>query len=512
MLEAGNLWELVERRAAATPDAEMAVDETGDRMTFGEYRAGAERVAAGLAPLGVGPGTVVSWQLPTWPSALLLVAALARLSAVQNPIIPIYREREVGFVTRQAGTRLLITPSYWGKHDFGAMAEKLAEENGFQVLIADRKLPEGDPATLPPAPAVPASPADAPVRWLFYTSGTTSVPKGARHTDPTVAAAARGMSERLRLTAGDRSALVFPFTHIGGITWLFSSLLVGFANILTEAFNPQGTSELLRRERVTMAGAGTYFHLAYLAEQRKQPAEPLFAHLRGCPGGGGPRPPALHGQVKAELGGAGVLSGWGLTEAPILSMSGVDDPDDALAATEGKAMPGVELRVVALDGSLAGRGEEGELRARAPQTMKGYVDSSLDAEAFDADGFFRTGDLGRIDERGYLTITGRLKDIIIRKGENISAKEVEDLLFEHPAVTEASVVGLPDPEVGERCCAVVVPARPDEPLRFEDMVAFLSARGLMKQKLPERLEIVDALPRNPAGKVLKNALRERYST
>jgi len=511
MLEAGNLWELVERRAAATPEAEMAVDETGDRVTFGEYRADAERVAAGLAQIGVGPGSVVSWQLPTWRSSLVLVAALARLAAVQNPIIPIYREREVGFVTRQARTQLLITPSYWGKHDFGAMAEKLAGENGVQILIADRKLPEGDPATLPAPPAPLAAGEDPPVRWLFYTSGTTSDPKGATHTDPTVTAAARGMSERLRLTADDRSALVFPFTHIGGITWLVSSLLVGFTNVLTEAFNPERTTELLRRERVTMAGAGTYFHLAYLAEQRKQPAEPLFADLRGCPGGGGPRPPALHGQVKSELGGAGILSGWGLTEAPILSMSGVDDPDDALATTEGRAMPGVELRVVGLDGRIAGPGAEGELRARAPQMMKGYVDSSLDAEAFDEDGFFRTGDLGRIDERGYVTITGRLKDVIIRKGENISAKEIEDLLFDHPAVAEASVVGLPDAEVGERCCAVVVPARQDEPLQFEDMVAFLSGRGLMKQKLPERLEIVDALPRNPAGKVLKNTLRERYS-
>jgi acyl-CoA synthetase (AMP-forming)/AMP-acid ligase II len=310
--------------------------------------------------------------------------------------------------------------------------------------------------------------------------------------------------------AEDRSALVFPFTHIGGITWMVASLLVGFTNLLDEAFDPVRTIEMLQREGVTVAGAGTFFHLAYLNAQRTDPSTPLFPNVRAFPGGGATKPPQIHHDVKKELGGAGVVSGYGLTEAPILTMASVGDPDDALAGSEGRAMPGVDLRLVTLDGRVAGPGEEGEVRAKAPQMMKGYLDATLDSEAFDQDGYFRTGDLGRIDDDGFLAITGRLKDIIIRKGENISAKEIEDLLFTHEKVTDVAVIGLPDPASGERACAVVVAKDATSPLSFDEMVSFLKAKGLMVQKLPEQLEVIDMLPRNPAGKVVKTELRARF--
>ena len=504
MLTADGLWELVEERAASTPDAPLTVDEAGDVLTFGELRRDAERVAAGLSALGVEEGTVVSWQLPTWCSSFVLVAALARLGAVQNPILPIYRSREVGFVVRQAGSRLLVVPSVWRGFDHGAMATELAATtNGLVVLVADRVLPDGDPAALPPAP-----PAGG-VRWLFYTSGTTADPKGARHTDATIRAAAAGMAERLALRADDRHGLVFPFTHIGGITWLFSSLLVGSANVITEAFDPVATPALLQREDVTLAGSGTPFHLAYLAAQRAAPDRPLLPSVRAFPGGGAPKPPQLHHDVKAELGGVGVVSGYGLTEAPLLTMGSVEDDDDALARTEGRPLAGVELRLVTGDGRTAGPGEEGEVRAKAPQVMVGYVDASLDGDAFDDEGWFRTGDLGRL-EPGGLVVTGRLKDVIIRKGENISAKEVEDLVYGHPKVADVAVVGLPDPALGERCCAVVACRDPADPLRLDELVDFLEGTGLMRQKFPEQLELVDALPRNPSGKVVKTALRDRF--
>jgi acyl-CoA synthetase (AMP-forming)/AMP-acid ligase II len=506
VLQADGLWELVEQRAARTPDAPLTVDEAGDVLTFGELRTDAERVAAGLAALDVGAGTVVSWQLPTWCSSFVLVAALARLGAVQNPILPIYRSREVGFVVRQAGTRLLVVPGVWRGFDHAAMgADLAASTEGLVVLVADRVLPDGDPATLPPAPP------PGEVRWLFYTSGTTADPKGARHTDATIRAAATGMAERLALRPDDRHGLVFPFTHIGGITWLFASLLVGSGNVITEAFDPVATPALLQREDVTLAGSGTPFHLAYLAAQRAAPDRPLFPSVRAFPGGGAPKPPQLHHDVKAELGGVGVVSGYGLTEAPLLTMGSVEDDDDALARTEGRPMSGVALRLVTTDGRVAGPGEEGEVRAKAPQVMVGYVDAALDADAFDDEGWFRTGDLGRL-EPGGLVVTGRLKDVIIRKGENISAKEVEDLVYAHPKVADVAVVGLPDPVLGERCCAVVVCRDAADPLRLDELVDHLEGTGLMRQKFPEQLELVDALPRNPSGKVVKTALRDRFGS
>ncbi|MCA1833343.1 MAG: AMP-binding protein [Actinomycetota bacterium] len=506
MLAADTIWRLIEKRAAETPDATTAVDERGESLTFAALQQRAEETAAGLAAMGVGKGTVVSWQLPTWIDSVVLVGALCRLGALQNPILPIYREREVGFIAKQAATRLLIVPSEWRGFEFEAMARGIAKNtDGLDVLVCDRELPAEDPSTL-----LDASPASDAVRWLFYTSGTTADPKGAQHTDKNLVVTAAGMSERLALVSQDRSALVFPFTHIGGITWMVASLLIGFTNLLDEAFDPVKTVEMLQRENVTIAGSGTFFHLAYLKAQRENPSQKLFPKARCYPGGGATKPPQIHYDVKKELGGAGVVSGYGLTESPILTMASVDDPDDALALSEGRPMAGVELKLVTLDGRIAGPNEEGEVRAKAPQMMKGYLDSSLDVEAFDEDGYFRTGDLGRLDENGFLAITGRLKDIIIRKGENISAKELEDFLFTHEKVADVAVIGLPDAESGERACAVVVCKDAGNALTFDEMVSFLKGKGLIIQKLPEQLEIVDALPRNPAGKVVKMELRTRF--
>ena len=497
----------MERRVDATPDALMAVDEDMRTLTFAEFWSESERAAAGFADLGVGTSDIVSWQLPTWIESLVLVAALSRLGVVQNPILPILGEREVGFICDQAVSDLLVVPSHWRNVDTEAMATRLAgdQDGRLRVLVADKALPQGDPIRVPAAPDPDVE--QAPVRWLFATSGTTSDPKVVQHTDATIAAAARGMGKRLALIEADRAALVFPFTHIGGITWLFSTLMFGNALILAESFDPAETPEVLGREGVTLAGSGTVFHQAYVAHQRRS-LHPTFPNVRAFPGGGAPKPPSLVAEVR-ELFDVPVLAGYGLTEAPILTMADVSDPDEWLAVSEGRPVPGVELRFVALDGTALFPGEEGEIRVRAPQLMRGYLDPSLDADAFDEDGYFRTGDLGRFDTKGNLIITGRLKDVIIRKGENISAKELEDLLFQHPKVGDVAVVGLPDPSSGERACAVVQTAAGAEPLGFDEMVAFLKDAGLMVQKLPEQLEILDTIPRNASGKVLKHVLREQ---
>jgi acyl-CoA synthetase (AMP-forming)/AMP-acid ligase II len=507
MLEGQTLWELIDKRADASADLRMAVDESGREMTFGEYRTKCERTAAALAERGISPGDVVTWQLPTWLESMVLVGALARLGATQNPILHIYREREVGFCVEQAGAKLVVTPSTFAGFDFEAMARGIADKlGGVEVLVCDRSLPEADPSSLP----APPSSGDE-VRWLFYTSGTTADPKGARHTDLTIRAEASGMVERLQVTEADRNALAFPFPHIGGIAWLYSSLLTGCSNILFQSFVPDQVTSVLSKEDVTLAGSGTVFHQVYLNAQRQSDHE-IFPKVRAFPGGGAPKPPALHYEMREAFpSSVGIVSGYGLTEAPILTMASIEDDDDDLANTEGFAMPGVDLRLVKSDGTPASVGEEGEVRAKAPQLMKGYLDESLNAEAFDDDGYFRTGDLGKLNERGMLTITGRLKDIIIRKGENVSAKEVEDHLYQHPKVADVAVIGLPDERSGERVCAIVALAEGQDTLEMREMVEFLKGEGLMLQKIPEQLEIVDVVPRNPAGKILKNDLKARYS-
>lgn len=501
MLDAGNLWQLLERRVEATPDAAMAIDQDGRTLTFAEYRAEAERAAAGLARLGVGEGDVVSWQLPTWLESLTLVAALSRLGAVQNPMLPIYRQKEVGFICGQSQSKLLVVPGTWRGFDYEQLARDVAAgQPGLEILVADRVLPQGDPATLPPPPTSAAEPADLPVRWYYYTSGTTADPKGAQHTDATIRAAAVGMCERLEVTEDDRFGCVFPFTHIAGAVYIMSSLAYGCTMLVVETFDAETTPAVLARHGVTIAGAGTPFHMAYLAYQRNHPDEaPVFADVRVFTGGGAPKPPQLHYQVKSELGSVGIVSGYGMTEAPIVTMASVRDSDEVLANTEGRAVEGVDLVVV-----------DGEVRVKGPMVMRGYLDPSLDADAFDENGYLRTGDLGELDGAGNLRITGRVKDIIIRNMENISAKEVEDLLFSHPKIADAAVIGLPDARTGERVCAVVVAKDPDDAPTLAEVLEFTVANGLAKQKSPEQLEVVDALPRNPTGKVLKYELRDRF--
>ena len=509
---ASTLWELIERRAAATPDAVLAHEDTGKELTFGAYRDACLRAAAGLfVDHGVTRDTGVSWELPTWNESLVLVGALARLGARQNPLIPIYRGREVSFITGQSHASLLIVPSVYRGFDFASMAHHVAMGRPkMAVLVADRSLPEGDPADLPEVRPLPEFAADAPVRWLFYTSGTTAEPKGAQHTDLTVMASALAMAECLDMNADDVSALVFPFTHIGGIGWLMAALFTGCTLLVTEAFDPTTTPAFLAAHDVTLAGSGTPFHLAYLAAQRKSGGASIFPHVRSYPGGGAPKPPQLHYDLKAEIGGIGIVSGYGLTEAPIVVMARTFDPDQKLADTEGPATPGVTIKVVALDGSLAPPGVEGEIRLKGPQVISGYLDPSLDADAFDDEGFFCSGDLGIVDGEGFVTITGRLKDIIIRNGENISAKEVEDLLYAHPAVADVAIIGLPDAKTGERACAVVA-VKDGESFSLEGMVKFLKERDLRVQAIPEQLELVPAVPRNPAGKILKHKLREEFA-
>ena len=497
------MWPLVEARAEATPDAVMLADERGRHMTFAEYRVAAERAAAGLWDLGARPGDVVSWQLPTWIESVVLIGALSRLDAVQNPIIPIYREREVGFITRQCGARWLVVPSVWRGFGFEEMARGL---HGPTVVVADRALPDGDPAVLPPAQPDPLA-----LRWILYSSGTTADPKGAKHTDRSMGSPGRSMVYRFAIGSDDRVSVVFPLTHIGGAQWVFVSLFAGAGLILDETFRPATTIPVLAREGVTVAGSGTPFFLAYLAAQREQPDVPLFPSARCYPGGGSPKPPRLHHDVLSELG-APVMSGWGLTEFPNVTNTTLDDTDEHLALTEGFATIDNEVKAVRPDGTTCAVDEEGDLLARGVHRCMGFVDPALDAELIDAYGWLRTGDIGRIDAEGYVTITGRRKDVIIRKGENVSAKEVEDLLYDDERVREVAVVGLPDDERGELVCAVVVPSEPAAPPSLGELTDELERRGLARQKLPERLELVDVLPRNAPGKVLKHELRQRFSS
>jgi cyclohexanecarboxylate-CoA ligase len=489
------LWELVARRADLTPDRPVLLQDDGAdhrTLTFGGLREGAERVAAGLYGMGVRPGTVVAWQLPTRIETALLSFALARLGAVQSPVIPFYRDREVAFALRESRAEFFAVPGTWRGYDHTGMARRLGARGVFEAYD---DLPEGDPAVLPAPPAEGTS-----VRWIYWTSGTTSDPKGVLHTDRSLIAGGSCLAHALHLTADDVGSMAFPYAHIGGPDYTVMLLLYGFPAVMFEQFALPDALEGYRRHGVTVAGGSTAFYSMFLAEQRKQPGTKVIPTLRLLAGGGAPKPPDLYHAVTREMG-VQLTHGYGMTEVPMITMGSPDDTAENLATTEGRPPAEMEIRIV-----------DGEVRLRGEAVCQGYLDPAQTAEAFDEEGFLRTGDLGRLTETGHLVLTGRRKDVIIRKGENISAKEIEDLLHRHPAVGDVAVIGLPDAERGERVCAVVEREAGAGELTLAAVTAYLRAEGLSVHKLPEQLEVVDALPRGDTlRKVLKYKLRERYS-
>ncbi|MFF8426403.1 class I adenylate-forming enzyme family protein [Streptomyces sp. NPDC016566] len=485
------LWDLVARRADLTPDRPVLLQEDR-RLTFGGLRERAERVAAGLYGMGVRPGTVVAWQLPTRIETAVLSFALARLGAVQSPVIPFYRDREVGFALRESRAEFFAVPGVWRGHDHTEMARRLGAKGVFEAYDT---LPEADPSVLPAPPAEGNS-----VRWIYWTSGTTSDPKGVLHTDRSLIAGGSCLAHALRLTPNDVGSMAFPYAHIAGPDYTVMLLLYGFPAVMFEQFALPEALEEYRRHGVTVAGGSTAFYSMFLNEQRRQPDTKVIPSLRLLAGGGAPKPPEVYHCVVREMG-VQLTHGYGMTEVPMITMGDPEDTAENLATTEGRPPQGMEIRIV-----------DGEVRLRGEAVCQGYLDPAQTAAAFDPEGFLRTGDLGRVTDSGHLVLTGRLKDVIIRKGENISAKEIEDLLAAHPAVEDVAVIGLPDTERGELVCAVIEQPSGAEKLTLPAVVSYLRAEGLSVHKLPERLEVVDALPRNETlRKVLKYRLRERFS-
>ncbi|HVV75285.1 MAG TPA: AMP-binding protein [Mycobacteriales bacterium] len=490
-------WALVESAADSRPDRPMLYDESAVSTTFASYRDAALDVAAGLSALGVTRGSVVSWQLPPSVEGAVLISALARLGAVQNPLVTTLRSSELAFITEQIGSDVLITPRRWRGFDHEAMARA----TGITTIAVDfddaaetPRLPVGDPATLPAYR--PPEPADT--RWVFYTSGTTGEPKGVRHSDATIVSQSDILVDRLELGEDEVFPVVFPIAHIGGPGILATSLRTGLQLPLVSSFDPASTPFALTRFEPTALGIATPFFHAYLAAQRAHGPERLFPRLRMCLAGGAPVPDGLNEQVRTELGGVGIYNGWGLTECPMATYAPREETGDRIAATVGKPADRVELKVA----------ESGELLLRGPQRFLGYQDARLDAEALDADGFVRTGDLGHVDDDGWVHVTGRIKEIVIRSGENISTREIEDVLAVDPRIADVAVIGIPDPRTGERCCACVVPVAEAE-LGLGDLVAICRAAGLAAYKIPERIETLPALPRNAMGKVVKDQLRRQ---
>lgn len=503
-----SFWMAFERRAVAAGAAPLVVDGlSGVALSWAQVRAQAEGLAAWLSAQGVTPGAVVSWQLPTGLPSFVLQLALARIGAVQSPMISVYGAAETLAVLRrnQPAFHVVLDGDLTGL-DRQAPALLAQMQQPAKLLCLGEPLPQADPSDLPPPPADHHT-----VRWLYATSGTSSEPKGVRHTDESVLRAGRNLALAMEAQPEDVGTIAYPIAHIGGAMYTAMLAASGASVVLLPRFQIAEAVQVFARHGVSLSGGSTAHYQAFLGEQGRSPGPLLMPRLRLLAGGGAPKPPDLVARVQAELGCV-LAHAYGMTEAPLVSAGRVDDTPEQLAWSDGAVCDAFEVRLTDAEGRTVATGTEGEIRLRGPGLFKGYTDPALNAQAFDEDGWFRTGDLGRLRPDGHLAVTGRLKDIIIRKGENISAREVEDVLSRHPKVGAVAVIGLPDAERGERVCAVVELRQAGDRLSFAEMVDWFISAQVMRQKIPEQLEVVDTLPRLASlNKVSKAALRERFA-
>ncbi len=501
-------------RLAGAPDlVNFTVD--GASITVRDLAERVARLASGLRRRGIGTGDVVSWQLPGWIEGVVLTFALDRIGAISNPLLPILRERELSFILREARSRALVVPGSWRGFDHRELARTLCSgapelEHVFvaraEPLPGQQALDDALGAAVDPG--LPPSPFSAhDTSAVFYTSGTTSDPKGVLHT-PSTLGSFMDIQQGLIGAAGRVSILWFPLTHIGGIAaFAVGPVAHGTRTVFLEPFDAARGLELIEREGVTSAGGPTPILQALLATPGFTTERVRSVEIAGI--GATDVPPDLVRAVRRQLD-CFVYRSYGMTECPMATAGRRGDAEEALVTTDGRATPGVVLRVVDEAGRPRPPGCEGEVELFGPQLCVGYIDAERTREAFRPDGFIRTGDLAVVDDAGFVRITGRTKEVILRKGETLSARAIEDDLHAHPGVAQVAVVGLPDAASGERVCACIVARPGGEALDVTSIRRFMVGRGVMAQRIPEQVEILDELPRNATGKVLKHELRARF--
>lgn len=499
--------------AAQTVPGRTAVIDRGRTWTYAELDATVNALGAALQRHGVGHGDVVSWQLPNWAEACALHLAAIRIGAISNPIMPIYRHSETRFILEQAQSKIAFIPATFRNFDFPEMYAEIASDlsalhtvvvmgearRANEVSFAD--FLDGFDGSTPEPVTRDAN----DLVLLLYTSGTTSVPKGALHTHNTLDYENRSIIELLGLTQDDVVFMPSPLGHITGILYgIQMPPMLRSGVVLLDVWEPTAGLALLEEHRCTFMLAATPFLHGLVHHPSLGDYD--VSSLRSFLCGGADVAPDLVINATSALD-CMVARVYGSTEYPTATSGSAADPLEKRANTDGRAIGLARIRIVDDRENDLGSGQDGELLARGPEMFVGYLDAELNRSAFTDDGWFRTGDLGRIDAEGHLEITGRKKDIIIRGGENLSAKEVEDHLFAHPKVAEVAVVGSPDPVLGERICAVVV-AEPDAALELVELIDWLLERKIAKQKLPESLIVLDEMPRTASGKIQKFKLRD----
>jgi len=486
------------------------------RLTYAELGQWVDKIALSLLDRDVGKGDVVAFQLPNWWEFTALFYACNRIGAVANPLMPIFRQRELRFMLGFAEAKVAVVPALWRGFDHPAMMREIrtdlphlrhifavggAEEASFERAFLDRPaVADAERQRL-----AKLKPGPNEVAELIYTSGTSGEPKAVMHTANTVLAPARCFIDDIGLTGRDIVFMGSPYAHQTGFLYgMLMPIMLGTTTVALDAWSAADAVPLIEREGASFSMGSTPF-LSDVVNLPDAVRTRVSRTLRTWVCAGAPIPRVLVQRAKAEMN-LDVLSCWGMTENAGLTITRKRDPQAKAFETDGRALPGNEVRVVDDQRKPVPPEAIGHLQARGITHFVGYL-KKLQLNAIDADGWFDTGDLARMDADGYIRIVGRTKDVIIRGGENIPVAEVENLIYRHPAVAECAVVAMPDDRLSERACAFVR-AKADARLDLGELTRFLAAQGMAKPYWPERLELLTDMPRTPSGKIQKFKLRE----
>ena len=527
----GGLWstetfhDLLSRRVEETPDKVFATDGTRS-LTFRELFDAGQRLAVGLHRRGLRRGDTAAVQLPNWVEFIQVLTALSRLGVIMVPIMPIYRREDVGYVLSNAGVRAVFTPAQFSKFGYldmylglrvehpeltivvarpDATAQDVADADADVFTLQQLEADTDDDSALaelgdPPGPDDPFV--------IVYTSGTTSRSKGCVHTFNTYCAGSRALVEPFGYTETDVQFGPSPIAHTTGlVTSVLLPMLTGAATHVMAKWDPVRAIDEIQRFGCTAAVTAPTFLHTLLADYDRERHDLSTLRLWTC--AGAPIPAAVVERAGATLPNVKVLSLYGRSENLVTTTCSVTDDVSRALNSDGRAVPGSEVKIVDSDSNEVPRGTEGDIAYRGPAHMVEYLANPEETAAlFTRDGFSKSGDLGTMTEDGYVRVTGRTKDIVIRGGMNISVREIEEHLAHHPALQAFSVVGMPDERLGEKVCCYVVAATGHDAPTVDDMREFLLERGMPIQKTPERVVVVDSLPMTPTGKVLKHELRK----
>lgn len=514
----GSLQTALQQNPDKTALVSFKTDKKSERaFSYQQLWEMTNKIALGLKHLGVSKNDVVSCQLPNWWEFTLLYLACSRIGAVLNPLMPIFRERELEFMLRHGESKVFVVPKIFRNFDHEQLANQLKAkietlehvvvidgntENNFNALLVNHGL-DNHLAAVTALDDFNLGADD--ITQLIFTSGTTGEPKGVMHTSNTLYSNIVPYAKRLNLTENDVVLMASPMAHQTGFMYgLIMPIELNAKVILQDVWEVSQAVELIHQHQVSFTMASTPFlnDLSNTVAEHHDQVNSLKTFL--C--AGAPIPGPLVQKARETLG-VKVISAWGMTECGAITTTLISDEDERSYNTDGVALPGVEIKITNKQGQQKAVNEAGRLMIRSCSSFGGYLKRSHLNDT-DQDDWFDTGDIAYQDEQGYIRICGRKKDVIIRGGENIPVAEIESLLYKHPNIAVIAIVAYPDERLGERACAIVKLKDPTQQLQFTDMVEFLKTHNLAMQYIPERLEIWDEIPMTPSGKIQKFKLRD----